>query len=151
MKVCGCSCTDNHKKENNEILKSASLKVTPKRMMLINCLRHSEKPLSAEEIHSILSEKLDVNLSTIYRALNALVEGEIVIKQALSDGNSVFQLNTLEHKHILTCKICGKVSYIDICPVEQIKDEIEKKSGYTIIGHNLEFIGICVDCQKSNS
>lgn len=148
MKICSCNCTDNHSEENNDILKSASLKVTPKRVMMINCLRHSDKPLSAEEIHSILNKEIEINLSTVYRALNALEESEIIIKQTLSDGNSVFQLNTLEHKHILSCKVCGMISYIDICPVNEIKEKIEEDTGYTIIGHNLEFVGICVDCKK---
>lgn len=149
MKRCcsNCSSSDSHKKENNDILKSASLKVTKKRVMMINCLRHSDRPLSAEEIHLLLNKDVDINLSTVYRALNALVDNRIVIKQTLSDGNSVFQLNSSEHQHILRCKVCGEVSYIDVCPINDITDEIERKSGYSIVGHNLEFIGICTKCQ----
>lgn len=130
------------------MLKSANLKATKKRMLLINCLRHSDSPLTADEIYNILKEDININLSTVYRALNALVESDIAIKQILSDGNSVFQLNNSAHQHILTCKMCGKVSYVDICPIESFLDTISEKTGYEITGHNLEFIGICPDCLK---
>ncbi len=143
-----CTSKDNHKKENNEMLKSANLKATKKRMLLINCLRHANSPLTAEEIYNILKEDITINLSTVYRALNALLDSEIVIKQTLSDGNSVFQLNTSSHQHILSCKMCGHISYVDICPIESFLENISEKTGYEITGHNLEFIGICPDCLK---
>ena len=93
-------------------------------------------------------KEININLSTVYRALNALTESDIVIKQILSDGNSVFQLNNTNHQHILTCKMCGKVSYVDVCPVESILNEISNQTDYEITGHNLEFIGICPECSK---
>lgn len=143
-----CTSEDNHRQENNDMLKSANLKATKKRMLLINCLRHSDSPLTAEEIYSYIKEDTNINLSTVYRALNALVDSDIVIKQTISDGNSVFQLNDSTHQHILTCKMCGKVSYVDICPIESFVDTISEKTGYEITSHNLEFIGICPDCLK---
>lgn len=149
MSNLSCNCSkDNHRQENNEMLKSAKLKATKKRMLLLNCLRHSDLPLTAEEIHTYLKKEININLSTVYRALNALTKSDIVIKQILSDGNSVFQLNNTNHQHILTCKMCGKVSYVDVCPVESILNEISNQTDYEITGHNLEFIGICPECSK---
>ncbi|MEG0250652.1 MAG: Fur family transcriptional regulator [Peptostreptococcus sp.] len=144
---CNCS-RDNHRQENNDMLKSAKLKATRKRMLLLNCLRHSDAPLTAEEIYTDLKKEININLSTVYRALNALTESDIIIKQMLSDGNSVFQLNNTNHQHILTCKMCGKVSYVDICPVDSLLNEISDQTGYEITGHNLEFIGICPECSR---
>jgi len=115
-------------------------------MLLINCLRHSDRPLTAEEVYNKLREDININLSTVYRALNALTDADILIKQILSDGNSVFQLKTDSHQHILTCKMCGKSTYVNICPLDNITEDISKLTGYEITGHNLEFIGICPDC-----
>lgn len=145
---CNCS-DDNHRKENHEMLKSVNLKTTNRRIQLINCLRHSDTPLSAEDIYHELNKDIDINLSTVYRALNALTDSGLLVRQALSDGNSVFQLNDSSHQHILTCKICGKISYVDICPIDSLLSDISKDTGYEITGHNLEFIGICPDCIKN--
>lgn len=147
MSSCNCS-NDNHRKENNELLKSANLKTTKKRMSLINCLRHTDRPLSAEEIHSVIKEDMHINLSTVYRALAALCESGIVIKQISSDGSAIYQLNTGSHKHTIRCKLCGKVEYVERCPVSNIVDEIENDTGYQLTSHQLEFIGICPECSE---
>ena len=89
MNSCNCS-NDNHRKENNELLKSANLKTTKKRMSLINCLRHADRPLSAEEIYSIIKENININLSTVYRTLTALCESDIVIRHVNSDVSGIF-------------------------------------------------------------
>ena len=133
-----CSCSkDNHREENDALLKAANLKTTKKRMELINCLRHSDKPMTAEDIYLELRKTLEINLSTVYRALGALV-----------DGNNIYELCKDHHHHILTCKLCGQTSYVDTCPVEGIIEDVAAKTGYEIVGHNLEFVGICPNCIK---
>lgn len=146
MTIKNCTSKDNHRSENSEMLKSANLKSTKQRRFLINCLRHSDSPLTADEIYSLIKEEDSINLSTVYRTLNALVESNIVIKHTISEGVSVFQLNSEHHKHVLTCKICGKTSFVDICPIASLIDEISIQTGYEITGHNLEFLGICPEC-----
>lgn len=147
MNTCSCS-NDNHRKENNALLKSANLKTTKKRMSLINCLRHSDRPLSAEEIHSLLKEDIHINLSTVYRALSALTEAEIIIRHMSNDGSALYQINNGSHKHTIRCKICGKVDFIEKCPISEIVYEVENSTGYQVTGHQLEFVGICPNCSE---
>ena len=62
MSNLSCNCSkDNHRQENNEMLKSAKLKATKKRMLLLNCLRHSDLPLTAEEIHTYLKKEINTS------------------------------------------------------------------------------------------
>ena len=144
-----CSCSkDNHREENDALLKAANLKTTKKRMELINCLRHSDKPMTAEDIYLELRKTLEINLSTVYRALGALVDAKIINRQILMDGNNIYELCKDHHHHILTCKLCGQTSYVDTCPVEGIIEDIVAKTGYEIVGHNREFVGICPNCIK---
>lgn len=145
-----CSCSkDNHRKENDALLKAANLKTTKKRMELINCLRHSDRPMTAEDIYLELRKILQINLSTVYRALGALVDAKIISRQILLDGNSIYELCRDYHHHILTCKLCGQSAYVETCPVEGIIEDISAKTGYEIVGHNLEFVGICPNCIKN--
>ncbi|WP_242961546.1 Fur family transcriptional regulator [Peptostreptococcus faecalis] len=144
---CKICPDDNHIGENKDILKSLNLKSTKKRLLLMNCFRHSDSPLSAEDVYHILNKEIDINMSTVYRILNYLTDYKFLMKQTLSDGNSVFQLNDYTHQHLLTCKICGEMSYIDSCPIDLHLDDISEKTGYEITSHNLEFIGICSKCK----
>lgn len=141
----------SYRKEIANLLRSANLKTTKKRIYLLDCLKQSDRPLTADEIYIKTREYININLSTVYRALHSLVDVGIISKQALSDGNSVFQLNNDEHKHILKCKSCGKVSYVDICPINSLLDEISEKTEYLITDHNLEFIGVCPECKDNHS
>lgn len=138
----------SHLAENANLLKKANLKTTKKRLMMLECLRNSESPLTAEDLYTLMKKSVNINLSTVYRSLSALSDAGIVTKQMLSDGNNVYQIKTSEHKHILSCRECGKVSYVDTCPVQSIIEDVSEKTGYVITGHNLEFIGICPECSK---
>lgn len=145
-----CSCSrDNHRKENDALLKAANLKTTKKRMELINCLRHSDKPMTVEEVYLSLRKSMQINLSTVYRALGALVDAKIINRQILLDGSNIYELCKDYHHHILTCKLCGNSTYIETCPIEDIIEDLSTKTGYEIVGHNLEFVGICPNCIKN--
>lgn len=133
---------------NNNILKSADLKQTKKRNQILSVLEAAPTALTVEEIAEIASKDMKMNLSTIYRALNALVDKNVVIKTLYQDGKTYFEINNHKHGHSLICSMCNKKVNIDICPLEPIEENLAEKTGYTITGHNLEVYGICPECMK---
>ncbi len=134
-------------KEDN-ILKAVNLKTTKKRMMILSVLNNSDSPLTSEDILDQTSKEVNMNLSTIYRALNALTEKGIVLKQPSNDGKTYYQINNREHKHQLVCSLCNKVVLVNCCPLKKIENDLCKETGFTITSHNLEFTGICPECAK---
>ncbi len=133
---------------NQNILKSANLKTTKKRMLILSILEDSSSPLSSEDILRQTSKEIDMNLSTVYRTLNALTSKGILIKQLSSDGKMYFQINNLEHKHKLICSLCNKVVLINCTSLGELENSISDETGFTITSHNLEFVGICSECSK---
>ena len=135
---------------NNEddILKSANLKTTKKRMIILSVLNNSPIPLTSEDILEQTSKEVNINLSTIYRTLNALSEKGILLKQLSSDGKTYYQINNRKHKHQLVCSLCNKVVLIDCCPLKKFENSLCEETGFTITSHNLEFTGICHECTK---
>ena len=133
---------------NDNILKSANLKTTKKRMIILSVLNNSPTPLTSEDILEQTSKEVNINLSTIYRALNALSEKGILLKQLSSDGKTYYQINNREHKHQLVCSLCNKVVLIDCCPLRKFENDLCEETGFTITSHNLEFTGICRECTK---
>lgn len=134
-------------KENN-LLKSANLKSTKKRILILSVLNNSDSPLTSEEILEQTSKEINMNLSTIYRALSALTEKGILLKQLSNDGKTYYQINNRQHKHQLVCTLCNKVVLVDCCPLKKFENELCKDTGFTITSHNLEFSGICSDCAQ---
>lgn len=132
----------------NNLLKSANLKSTRKRLVILSVLNNSISPLTSEEILEEASKEVDMNLSTIYRALGALTEKGILLKQLSNDGKTYYQINNRQHKHQLVCTLCNKVVLVDCCPLKKFENELCKDTGFTITSHNLEFSGICPECAK---
>lgn len=132
----------------DNILKSVNLKTTKKRLLILSLLSNSDTPLTSEDILEQASKEININLSTIYRALNALTEKGILLKQLSNDGKTYFQINNRKHKHQLICSLCNKVVLVDCCPLKRFENDLCEETGFTITSHNLEFTGICPECTK---
>ncbi|MDD7464079.1 MAG: Fur family transcriptional regulator, partial [Anaerococcus sp.] len=108
-----------------DMLKDKGLRVTKPRAIILRTIHDSSEPISAEEIYKVIEEKdHDLNLSTVYRNLNTLVDKNILLKNTDLDGVSFFQLNIHDHKHFITCIKCGKRVTIENCPIEKFAHEV---------------------------
>lgn len=129
-----------------DVLKSVSMKATKKRIMILESVRTSPSPVTAEDIYEKLSQSLDISLSTVYRALNAMSDKGIIIKAVRQDGKTYFHFNDHQHKHELICSVCHRSVDVEDCPFDEISRKISQKTGFVITGHNMEFTGICPNC-----
>lgn len=134
---------------SNSILKSADLKQTKKRNLIISILEESSAPLTAEEIMELSCKEIKMSFSTVYRALNALADRNIVTKTVHQDGKLYYKIQTHSHQHVLKCVKCNECIAIDACPLESLESNLCAETNYKITGHNLEFFGICPRCQNN--
>ena len=128
-------------------------KMTPQRQTVRQSfLDHPGKHLSAEDVHDILRErKVDIGLATVYRSLELLSELGILQKMEFGDGCSRYEVNTIDptshHHHHLICTQCGKVEEFDDDLLENLEHDIEQKTGFQVVDHQVKFFGICKECQ----
>ncbi|AVD35352.1 TPA: transcriptional repressor [Clostridioides difficile] len=135
----------------NNYLKKHNLKSTEKREAVIKVLENSNVPMTIESIHEKANTIVEMNLSTIYRTITTLCEKNITVLVAIHDGKSYYQLNKHRHEHVLICKECKDIIIIDECPLHELEHKLEDETGFDIIEHKLEFIGICPKCKRTNS
>ncbi|MBP5694482.1 MAG: transcriptional repressor [Bacilli bacterium] len=131
---------------NYELFVKNNLKRTPSRVEILNILEKASTPLTAEEIFKLLRKK-DIDLSTIYRTLNAFTSANIIKKEVNNNKENIFSLVNNEDKHILVCVKCHKTVVIDDCPYHEANKKIEQETGFTINDHTTEIYGICPDCK----
>lgn len=136
---------------NNSILKTADLKQTKKRNLIISILENAPSPLTAEDIMELSLKEVKMSFSTVYRALNALADKGVVTKTIHQDGKLYYKIHTHSHQHVLKCTKCNECISIDACPLESLETNLSKETNYTITGHNLEFFGICPKCQPNSN
>jgi Fur family transcriptional regulator, ferric uptake regulator len=130
-----------------QYLKENNLKATKPRIKILDIIYSANTSLSAMDIYESLNQQnIDVDLSTIYRTLEALFNHEIVDKFDLGDGKYNYKIKPKGHKHSIKCDICNKHVEID-CPMQQVQEYIKMKTGITLIDSCVSLNrGICKEC-----
>jgi len=105
-------------------LKQHGYKLTRQRLSILKVISSSRSHLTPAEIYEKAArEDPNVGLVTVYRTLDILA------------------------KHGLICKIHNVVDFTN-CNLEELENELSKKTGFNIEGHLLELHGTCPDCNK---
>lgn len=132
-----------------DTLKHNGLKSTKHRTAILEILEQSDQPIAAEQIYLKLKGKdISINLSTVYRILEALVSRNLVIKSTIADDSrALFELNRMVHKHHLICMGCKKMFSVGGCPFGKYEKLLQDKMGFDITGHKLKIYGYCQNCK----
>ena len=123
-------------------------RMTRQRKVILEALRQMKSHPCAEEIYEMVRKRLPkISLGTVYRNLEILADiGEI---QQLHYGGTLkrFDGNPENHYHI-RCTCCGRIEHAPLDSVEPVENGLQEKTDYKIIGHRLEFIGLCPECAR---
>ena len=130
---------------------------TAPREAILDLLSRTSKHMSAKEIYAVLYRlSPGIGLTTIYRTLDLLVKMGLINKFTIGDGQSRYEFQHEDkkghHNHVI-CSKCGKIiDYSDF-----LEDELElvfktekhlyQKYNFKVLGHNIEFYGLCEKCQ----
>lgn len=122
---------------------------TKQKQVIYSIIKELDCHPTAQQLHQILIERgYNIGISTVYRVLADAVEEGIVTTLFSNDKMEHFDGNTNPHYHII-CTECGRI-YDSLMLYNKRIDMHggEEDRGFKILTHNLEFIGICPDCQK---
>jgi Fur family ferric uptake transcriptional regulator len=124
--------------------------MTRQRQIILEELRKVDTHPSADEVYETVRKRLPrISLGTVYRNLEILSELGEIQKLELGGDLKRFDRNSNKHYHI-RCMNCGRVDDAPIAPLNQVEDELYGATVYTIIGHRLEFEGLCPQCSKTS-
>ena len=126
--------------------KQLNLRMTCQRKVILEELRKVDTHPSADEVYEMVRKRLPrISLGTVYRNLEILSESGEIQKLELGCNLKRFDGIAENHYHI-RCIHCDRLvdapADFDVAVNHDIKNAVE----YKIIGHKLEFIGICPDC-----
>jgi len=130
--------------------KQPNLRMTRQRRVILEELRKVNTHPSADEIYEIVRKRLPrISLGTVYRNLEILSEyGDI---QKLEPGCSLkrFDGNPTEHCHI-RCVYCDRIADAPMASDLEIDLARVDSTDFDIIGHRLEFLGVCPTCSDKS-
>ena len=122
------------------------MRLTNQRQVILEELRKVKSHPTANEVYDMVRTRLPrIGLGTVYRNLDLLAEKGIIKKLEVGGEQKRFDGDTSQHYHI-RCVDCHRVEDIFI----EIDKELEKNASsccnYQILGHHVEFSGICSSC-----
>ena len=125
--------------------------MTRQRKTVLDVLKGMDTHPTADEIYDRVKQKLPrISLGTVYRNLEVLSElGEIQILE-LSGSLKRFDWDPHKHYHI-RCIRCDRVENAPLAPMNQLENKLYQSTVFEIIGHNLEFIGLCPECTEKTA
>jgi len=125
----------------------AAFKNTKQRGAIMEILKQSAEPVSAEDIFACLKDECpNLALSTIYRNLERFAADALVKKDVFNDGVVRYSLAEEHHGHYLICTQCSNKIKIDECPLTCLEQGLARDTGYEIEGHTLTIYGKCPEC-----
>ena len=130
-----------------KLLQKKGYKLTNSRRQILSIL--NAKPVSVSDIQETLKHKsVSIDIVTIYRNLELLENLGFVQKTQFADKSARYEIvvNNVHHHHLI-CKNCGDIEDIPL-DEKSLLSEVAKRSKFKIEKHNLEFFGICIQCQS---
>lgn len=122
--------------------------MTRQRKLILETLRNMHTHPSADEIYEMVRRKLPrISLGTVYRNLDILSELGEIQKLELSGCLKRFDGNPEKHYHI-RCINCDRLDDAPIAYMETLENRMPDECGYKIVGHRLEFLGLCQQCME---
>ena len=116
-------------------------------LKLISTLQRVGGFASAQELYQILRRDGDgIGLTTVYRALQSLLDERLVDVLRRDDGEALYRLCGDNHHHHLLCRSCGTTVEIEGSSVEKWAEAVAKKHRFREVGHTVELFGLCSKC-----
>ena len=129
---------------NNESM----MRLTTQRQIILEELAKVKTHPTASELYDMVRKRLPrIGLGTVYRNLELMAENGMILKLEVGGTQKRFDATTDTHYHI-RCSNCGKVDDIDTPVLDELVREAAASSSYQVLGHHVEFSGICPGCQK---
>ena len=121
---------------------------TLQREAILDILRQTDSHPTADMIYEEAKKVIPhISKGTVYRNLNILREMGEISELNLNGMVSRFEGNPDNHYHF-RCEKCGRVFDLEEPVNGELDKQVTEKTGFKVSYHQLEFRGLCKDCQK---
>lgn len=130
-------------------LREADLKATPIRLAVLKLLETADKPLDVATIRLELKKSgIKADPATVFRMMNSFSGKGIVREVNFQESKLRYEHAAKDDHHHLVCEKCSGIEDLSDCNIKALEKDIEKKKGFQVNNHSLEFFGLCQKCQN---
>jgi Fe2+ or Zn2+ uptake regulation protein len=120
---------------------------TQQRQIILEELQKLKSHPTAATLYEIVRRRIPkISLGTVYRNLELLTELRKIQKFEFTGGEARYD-GDIEHHDHLRCLCCGRVDDAPGPPAALPGGKLEDCGGYRLVGHRLEYLGLCPECR----
>jgi len=132
----------------NLFFNGTMVRSTKQRETILKVLKSTTSHPAADLIYERVRKKLPrISLGTVYRNLRLLTQEGAILQLDFAGAPSRFDANTQPHSHFI-CEQCGRIFDVAESVHKEIDERVARKTGFEVLNHQLEFSGLCKDCQS---
>ena len=114
---------------------------------IIEVLSREHAHLTSLQVYEKIKEYLPaVNQSTVYRALERLVNNSKVSVSDMGTGSVVYEIMVDGRHHHLVCQKCGRVITMGDEQVQEFFSTIQARNRFSVVTNHLILFGVCANC-----
>lgn len=140
-----------------ELLEQAGHRLTGPRVQLAKAVSDlAHRPFSGEDLYEDLRAR-GIGRATVFRTLKLLQDLGVLSRLHMEDGCQRYIVappggsDDPDHRDRLVCRLCGRVAYLEECPMEESIARVAEELGYRIESHHLDIVGVCADCHGAEA
>jgi Fe2+ or Zn2+ uptake regulation protein len=121
---------------------------TSARQAIVEAVLASGSHLTADEIARRVQKRFpSVNISTVYRTLEALEDIGVVDHVHLGHGRAIYHLADDEHQH-LVCERCERVEELPASKLRSFLGLLDRDFGFEVDRGHFAIVGVCRSCRR---
>ncbi len=130
-------------------LRDKGHRLTPQRLAMLSIIAKSAGHPSAEQIYEQITVDFPTtSLATVYKTLSLLKDiGEVLELNFASVGSRYDGNRPYPHPHVI-CTGCGQILDAEMAGMTEVSKETARQTGFKITHHQLNFFGLCPQCQE---
>ena len=137
--------------ENNDYvnqLRAHGYRVTLQRLIVLDAVCAVGGHATLNDILARVKEMdPSVDLSTVYRSLDVLVDAELVVATDLGEKGRVYRVSASSDHHHLVCEGCGRILTIPETVLAGLIETVRLDFDFDIRTEHLALPGRCRSCQ----
>ena len=127
-------------------LRARGLRRTPQRELVLQAVAELGHATPEQVAARVQRAAPDVNLSTVYRALDVLVDVGLVGRGNLGQGAASYHLlEHADHLHVV-CDGCEAMAEVPAAEAEALAARVAELSGFAVDARHLVLRGRCAAC-----
>ena len=119
----------------------AGLRMTSQRLVIAQLIHEADDHPDVDTIYRRANEiDSSISLATIYRTVAILEQAGVIEKLEIGDGRARYEAAGEHHDHLVDVD-SGEIHEFHDAELEQLKERIAEKMGFSLVGHRLELFG----------